>query len=353
MSEQSLLDDVKNYYGKVLKTSDDLKTNVCKTASQKMPNHVLKAMKLVHDDVVVKYYGCGLIIPENVQGCKVLDLGSGSGRDCYILSKLVGENGQVTGIDMTEEQIDVARKYIDYHTKTFGFSKPNVEFKKGYIERLWEAGIAKNEYDVIVSNCVVNLSPDKRAVLREAYDSLKVGGEMYFSDVYCDKVLPEHIRKEKVLWGEGLSGALAWTELVQLAEEVGFSKPRLVKASPITVDNEEMAKLVTGYKYVSVTYRLVKLPLDLQPKCQVIYEGTIEGAEEEFFLDYATSFKAGDIVSVDSEVATFLHCSRYNSDFTLQPCDKGQNGSACCPTTKKHNPDPFALLEGKGLLSSR
>jgi arsenite methyltransferase len=95
----------------------------------------------------------------------VLDLGSGSGRDCFVISKLVGDNGRVVGIDMTDEQLSVANKYIDYHTKKFGLSKPNVEFRKGYIEKLGEAGLEDNTFDVIVSNCVVNLSPDKKSCL--------------------------------------------------------------------------------------------------------------------------------------------------------------------------------------------
>ena len=122
-------------------------------------------MSSIHDEVIAKYYGCGLTIPTLLNGMHVLDLGSGSGRDCFVLSKLVGETGRVLGVDMTEEQvcnsfrifsiksllqISVATKHIEYHTKAFGYATSNVEFKKGYIEELSKLGIQSNSFDIIV-----------------------------------------------------------------------------------------------------------------------------------------------------------------------------------------------------------
>ena len=97
-----------------------------------------------------RYYDCGLIVPECLEGMKILDLGSGAGQDCYVLSRLVGEEGHVTGIDMTDEQLEVARKYQQYHADKFGFSKPNTDFVKGYIESLGAAGLEDNQFDLIV-----------------------------------------------------------------------------------------------------------------------------------------------------------------------------------------------------------
>ena len=100
--------EVQEYYGQKLETSDDLKTNACCSLTPP-PKHVQEALDLVADEVKNKYYGCGLTIPSAIKGLKVLDLGSGSGRDCYILSKLIGENGQVVGVDMTEEQFNTLK----------------------------------------------------------------------------------------------------------------------------------------------------------------------------------------------------------------------------------------------------
>ena len=87
---------------------------------ERPPEHVRKAIALVHEDLTKTYYGCGLVFPEVVQGMRILDLGSGTGRDCFVLSKLVGEKGSVVGVDMTDEQLALANKHIEYHTKAFG-----------------------------------------------------------------------------------------------------------------------------------------------------------------------------------------------------------------------------------------
>ena len=110
---RDLHSEVQEYYGTEVTTSDDLKTNACCTLTPP-PKHIRSALKLVADEVQAKYYGCGLTIPDAIEGLKILDLGSGSGRDCYIASQLVGENGYVVGVDMTDEQLNVAKKYIDY-----------------------------------------------------------------------------------------------------------------------------------------------------------------------------------------------------------------------------------------------
>lgn len=93
-----------NYYGNVLRTSADLQTNACVTPAKLVPKYIRERLQNVHEAVTSRYYGCGLVVPERLESCWILDLGSGSGRDCYVLSQLVGEKGHVTGIDMTEVQ---------------------------------------------------------------------------------------------------------------------------------------------------------------------------------------------------------------------------------------------------------
>ncbi|TRY92328.1 hypothetical protein DNTS_029285 [Danionella cerebrum] len=339
----SVYNDVKEYYGKTLKQNSDLKTNACVPSSKPVPGYVRKVIADIHPDVVAKYYGCGLVVPECLEGCMVLDLGCGSGRDCYMLSQLVGEKGYVTGIDMTEDQLEVARKYIDVHMQRFGYKSANVNFVQGYIEALAEAGLEEKSFDIIISNCVVNLSPDKSSVLREAYRVLKDGGELYFSDVYCDARIPETLKANKVLWGECISGALWWEDLIRLAEEVGFCKPRLVTASIITVENVELENLLGDYKFVSATYRLFKLPRGMERKsCQVIYNGDITGCEESFEFDAQYTFKVDTVQEVDGDVASILKNSRFSEEFTFQP--QGLNGSGCQTKSNAQSLNPFDLL---------
>ncbi|NXL41194.1 AS3MT methyltransferase, partial [Podilymbus podiceps] len=345
-----------DYYGKELQRSGDLKTNACVTSARPLPTAVRDALERVHEEVVAKYYGCGLVIPECLAACWILDLGSGSGRDCYLLSQLVGERGHVTGIDMTEGQVwhgagsfprpssipppsfpssfqvEVAKKHIAYHTDKFGYQKPNVEFLQGYMEKLDDAGLADESYDIVVSNCVINLAPDKRAVLREAYRVLKFGGEMYFSDVYASHRLSEAIRKHRVLWGECLAGALYWKDLYSIAEEVGFSPPCLVTASPITIGDKELESIVGDCRFVSATFRLFKVPSSSRAgPGQVIYNGGIVGHERELVFDANFTFKEGEVVDVDAEIAAILRSSRFAEEFLIRTSEANPaTPQGCC-----------------------
>ena len=129
----------------------------------------------------------------------VLDLGCGTGRDVYIVSKLVGESGHVIGVDMTPEQLSVAERHKDGQMKRFGYKVPNVEFLQGYIEDLGSLGIEDGSVDIVISNCVINLSPDKEKVFSEISRVLKKGGELYFSDVFADRRVPESVYRDPVI----------------------------------------------------------------------------------------------------------------------------------------------------------
>ncbi|KAE8590481.1 hypothetical protein XENTR_v10018080 [Xenopus tropicalis] len=337
-------EEVKNYYGKQLSNTKDLKTSACAAPSKPLPLHLKAALDQIHEDISSRYYGCGLSVPESLENCIMLDLGSGSGRDCYMLSKLVGQKGHVTGIDMTDEQLELSRKYIVFHTEKFGFQLPNVDFVKGYIEDLKAANIKDNRYDVIISNCVINLSPDKKAVLREAYRVLKDGGEIYFSDMYINKALPAELKESKVLWGEGLGGALTWKELFDIAADIGFCTPRLVTARYITV-NEELKNIIGDYKFVSATFRLFKVPKDaVKVKCRAVYNGGITGYEQKLELDANITFKVGEAVEIDEELSSILKCSRFVDKFSFQeagnmPC------SGSSHLSKETIRNPFELAE--------
>ena len=253
----------------------------------------------------------------------MLDLGCGAGRDVYISSQLVGAKGKVIGVDMTEEQISVAKEYQAHHAEKFGFD--NVEFHKGLIENLDAIeSLEDNSVDIIISNCVINLCPDKEAVLKSCYRLLKPGGELYFSDVYSNRRVPQSLRDDPVLWGECLSGALYWNDFQNLAKKCGFADPRLVEDAPITVNNDDVQNTISKagqdkLEFYSATYRLFKLD-SLEPFCEdfgqaVIYKGTIPRFESGWALDDHHYMETGKVFPVCGNTFNMLKETRFEEHF--------------------------------------
>ena len=339
--------ETQHYYGDVLKKSSDLKTNACCTM-ESIPNHVKDKLKNIHDDVLSTYYGCGLVMPDCLENTKILDLGCGSGRDVYLLSQFVGENGKVIGVDMTDNQLGIAQNKLEYHMDKFGYSNSNVEFKKGNIEELDTLGI-ENDLDIVVSNCVVNLCKDKEKVLKNVFNLLKTGGEFYFSDVYSSQRIPSELAQDPVLWGECLSGALYWNDFLNIAKKCGFTDPRLVKSNLITVKNKELEEKVGDIKFYSATYRLFKLPGILESDCEdygqaVIYKGSIPEHRASWNLDNHHKIIAGKIFTVCGNTWNMLNSTRFKDHFEFigdfnthygifAGCGTGipfEDGGSCC-----------------------
>ena len=346
-------EDVKTYYGETLQQSSDLQTNACCTGEEP-PEYLKPILAAIHDEVHARYYGCGLVLPEQISGLRILDLGSGAGRDCFALSAMVGEHGSVVGVDMTEQQLDVARRHMEYHREKFGYTKTNVTFLQGELEHLDKLDIPDNSIDVIVSNCVINLCEDKAAVLAQAHRLLKPGGEMYFSDVYADRRMPEALAKDPVLFGECLSGAFYWNDFHNCAKACGFLDPRLVKDAPISIENSALKAKCGNIRFFSATYRLFKID-DLEPFCEdygqaVIYKGSIEHQAHSFSLDKHHHIETGKVFPVCGNTWRMLHDTRFQPHFeflgnwekhygifegcgTALPYRTEQNisaGAACC-----------------------
>ena len=307
---------VQAYYGVELQSSADLRTSACCDADA-VPAWLKPLLALVHPEVSSRYYGCGLVCPPLLEGCRVLDLGSGSGRDVYLLSQLVGASGEVVGVDMTPEQLEVAHRHRDFHAEAFGYA--NVRFLEGRIEALEQLDLEPGSFDVIVSNCVLNLSTDKPAVLRGARRLLKPGGEFYFSDVYADRRLPEAVQSHPVLYGECLGGALYWNDFLRLARAAGFTDPRLVSDRPLEITDPELAALVGEARFYSATYRLFNIP-ELEDACEdhgqaVIYRGSIPEAPTQLLFDKHHSIEAGRVFPVCGNTYRMLQQTRFAPHF--------------------------------------
>ena len=315
--EEQIQAQVQDYYGAQLRTSQDLKTNACCTDD--IPAAHKKILATLEPEVLEKYYGCGVCVPDAIAGLTVLDLGSGSGRDAYLLSKLVGEHGHVIGVDMTEPQLAVARRHVAAHTARFGYARPNVEFRHGYIEDLASAGLADHSVDLVVSNCVLNLSTDKAATYREIFRVLKPGGELYIADVFADRRVPEALRQDPVLYGECLSGALYIEDFRRLLAGLGVKDYRLTAKRVLTVDHEEIQAKTGTSVFYSLTVRAFKL--DLEDQCEdfgqvATYLGTADDPHR-FVLDDHHAFETGRPVLVCGNTADMLSRTRYGAHFRV------------------------------------
>jgi len=206
-------------------------------------------VKHIPKETRYRSYGCGSPVMEAVirQGENVVDLGSGTGIECFIASKQTGPRGRVVGIDMGDAMLAVAGKTRTSVAEQLHYD--NIEFKKAFLEDL---PLADGSADLIISNCVLNLSPDKRRVFREIFRILKPGGRLVVSDITHDEDLPLDIVYNDTLRGECIGGALRYQDLFGLLNDLGFSHSEILKGYHY--------RTVKGHDFYSVTYRAIKPP---------------------------------------------------------------------------------------------
>ncbi|HSO13988.1 MAG TPA: arsenite methyltransferase [Anaerolineales bacterium] len=209
--------------------------NCCSTDSDLYPADLLATLPEGESSVS---YGCGdpVTLASLQPGQTILDLGSGAGLDCFFAAKKVGETGKVIGVDMTPEMIERARSSAKRMNIT------NVEFRQGYIEDL---PVDSNTVDVVISNCVINLSPDKSKVFAETFRVLKPGGKLAVSDIVTDGPLPDAIKQSLSAWAGCVAGAVEAGEYIGMMEAVGFTN---VSVTPVFFDKETVDSALNDMK---------------------------------------------------------------------------------------------------------
>jgi MoaA/NifB/PqqE/SkfB family radical SAM enzyme/ubiquinone/menaquinone biosynthesis C-methylase UbiE len=206
-------------------------------------------------------YGCGSPVQDAAPqpGEILVDLGSGSGVECFLAAAQVGPTGKVFGIDMTPEMLELARKSQVSVVGELGYD--NVEFRQGYLEEL---PLPEATADVVISNCVINLSPDKRTTFHEIYRVLKPGGRLVVSDIVTDTSIPVAIKNNLKFRGECLGGALQQEQLLAMLRAVGFAEAQLLKRFPYRQEGRT--------RFFSLTFSCRK-PAPSDQDMAVVYRG--------------------------------------------------------------------------------
>ena len=252
MDNKEIKNAVKKRYTKFAQNN----TSCCSTCSSKK-NDILKKVESIGyssnelkkiPESAVMGLGCGnpTALADLKEGETVLDLGSGAGIDVFLAANKVGKKGHVIGVDMTEEMIKKSKKIAEENCYT------NVEFRYGEIENL---PVNNNTVDVIISNCVINLSIDKLKTFREAFRVLKLGGRLLISDLVTERQLPDDIRKSLDAWSECIAGAMEKNDYINTIKKAGFHKVKIVSQNPYF--EKEIDERLSG-KITSIKVRAYK-----------------------------------------------------------------------------------------------
>ncbi len=219
---------VREHYAERIKSSSASCCGSDSCCSSESNLYPLDLLTTVPSDVASTSYGCGdpITLASLKPGQTVLDLGSGAGLDCILAAQKVGETGHVIGVDMTPEMIERAQA----NAKRVNLK--NVEFRQGYLENL---PVESGSVDVIISNCVINLSPDKQKVFTESFRVLAPGGKLAVSDIVTEGPLPEVIKKSLSAWAGCVAGAVEAEDYIGMMKSVGFTD---IAVTPVFFDKE-------------------------------------------------------------------------------------------------------------------
>jgi len=252
MEEKKIKEVVKRRYAQIAKQDQQSCCPSC--ACGVNPLSQAEAIGYLREDLehipeeAVMGLGCSnpTTIADLKAGEVVLDLGSGAGVDVFLAANKVGSAGRVIGVDMTEEMIDKATGIA----RTHGYH--NVEFRLGEIEKL---PVEDKSVDVIISNCVINLSPDKSKVFHEAYRALKPGGKLTVSDIVSEGALPDEIKNDPEAWAGCIAGALEQQEYLKKIKKAGFGDVQVVSSKEFYIEDKG-GKVIK--KLLSITVKAYK-----------------------------------------------------------------------------------------------
>src|SRR5881296_4363703 len=260
----------------------------------------------VPEEVLRVSYGCGT--PAGLAtvrpGETVLDIGSGGGIDCFEAARRVGPSGRVIGVDMTDEMLAMARRNAPIVMANLGYHSPNVEFRKGHAENI---PVEDGSIDLIISNCVINLAPDKAKVFREMNRVIRPGGRFTISDIVADQPVPNYLIHDTEKWGDCLSGALPVWEYLRGLVQAGLLGVHQMKYSPRSI--------IDGIHSVSLTATGDKLPHAVEPNG--IRFATLLGPFNRAVDELGQAYQRGQPTQASARTAQLLKTPPFERIFLL------------------------------------
>lgn len=309
-------DNYQAYYAAVAAAQgrDPQATARTRDANGTIPGEARPLLYNVSAEIKNTFHEFGAPLPPLLEGCTVLDLCCGSGRDTYLAAQLVGPQGRVIGVEPLPERLAIAQKYLSQEIKQFGYEECNVELIEGAPEDLAALGIADGSIDVVISNCTFNLSPDKERYIAEVKRVLKDGGEWYFTDVFTDRRIPQATSDQVENVAMRLGGALFVEDFRRMAQAAGFHDPRYLMTWQTPITPAEAA-VYPGIAFATITSRLINSEFT-SDHCEdygeeIAYDGSLPDYPEFFLFDKDIKFPAGKTCHVCDNVSVLPLATRY------------------------------------------
>ncbi len=315
----AIRETVRNFYSRAAESPEE---NLCCPGGYPAEDtsHIPRA-------VIDRFYGCGspVGLAGITPGETVIDLGSGAGIDCFIAAKKTGPEGKIIGIDMTDEMLVVANECRGAVSKNLGYG--NVEFRKGFLE---DIPVETKSADLITSNCVINLSPNKRKVFAEMWRALKDHGRIVVSDIVSDRETPGRLKNDERLLGECIAGSLTENQFLSYLEQAGFYGLEVLdKVYWKTIENIDFYSVtVRGYKFQKTT------------GCVYLGQHAVYKGPFKVIIDEEGHvFPRNQAVEVCTDTAMKLSRPPYSGMFTITEtdgkpgynrCNSSEDGSCCC-----------------------